>query len=104
MEEHGESTSPTSLHSRHKHSTPTRRNQSPPIITSPETPSIQLLTKKQLSTHPLHHLTVNTSRPRKMKDTIFNNYEYHTTTPAMTNTFNITNKTIQQNIKANHTK
>ena len=39
-----------------------------------------------------------------MRDTIFNNDEYHTTTPAMTNTSNITNETIKQNIKANHTR
>src|SRR6187399_2884 len=60
--------------------------------------------KNQLPTHPLHHLTINTSRPRKMKDTIFNNDGYHSTTSIMTNTSTITNETIKHNIKTNHTK
>ncbi len=39
-----------------------------------------------------------------MKDTIFNNDEYHATTSIMTNTSTVTNETVKHNIKTNHTK
>ena len=39
-----------------------------------------------------------------MKDTIFNNDEYHSTTSIMTNTSTVTNETVKHNIKTNHTK
>src|SRR6187399_2033936 len=39
-----------------------------------------------------------------MKDTIFNNDEYHTTASIMANPSNITIETIKQNIKTNHTR
>ena len=57
-----------------------------------------------ISTHPLHHLNFNNSDPRKMKDTIFTNTEYHAGISCITNITNITNEVIKQNLKINHTK
>jgi len=57
-----------------------------------------------LPNHPLHHLNFNNSDPRKMKDTIFANTEYHAGISSITNTTNITNEVIKQYLKINHTK
>ena len=60
--------------------------------------------KTQLTNHPLHHLNFNKTDPRSMKDTLFNNTEYHTGNSNITNITPITNEIIKQSLKANHTK
>jgi len=61
----------------------------------------QLKQKAALPTHPLHKLTQPTPRPRNMKQTIFNNWEYHTTN-INTDPQTITKESNNQNLKTIH--
>ena len=45
---------------------------------------------KKTTPHPFHQLTIDTSRPREMKDTVLTNDGYHTANSTMTNTSTIT--------------
>ena len=89
------------MHIRHQH--PHAETKVLPLLNHLNLHASNFYLNTQLPTHPLHQLNFNNSDPRKMKDTIFANTDYHAGISSMTNTTTITNEVIKQNLKLNHT-